>query len=95
MVNSHSYNIHGGLIFNGELHLWAFVQVLHSLVGREKPLDAFKTATMKGTCITEIKGMGTRIKRIFTVNLSSYLPIILPVYFYSVTAMHTYLRRAA
>lgn len=70
MVNSHSYNIHGGLIFNGELHLQAFVQVLHSLIDREKPLDVFKT-TMKGPCITEIKGIRTRIKRIFTVNLSS------------------------
>lgn len=80
MVNSHSYNIHGGLIFNGELHLQVFVQVPHSLVDREKPLDAFKTIVMKGTCITEIKGIRTRIKRIFTVNLSSYLPTTLPVF---------------
>lgn len=64
MVNSHSYNIHGGLIFNGELHLQAFLQILHFLIDREKSLDAFKTTTMKGKCITEIKGMGTRIKRI-------------------------------
>lgn len=91
MVNSHSYNIHGGLIFNGDLHLQAFVQVLHSLADREKPLDAFKTTKMKVTCITEIKGMGKpRIKRIFSVNLSSYLPITLPAFSYPVTAMHMY-----
>lgn len=90
-VNSHSYNIHGNLIFNGELHLQAFLQVLRSLADREKPLDAFKTTKMKVTCITEIKGMEKpRIKRIFIVNLNSYLPITLPGFSYPVTAMHMY-----